>query len=35
VVDTVVRSLRRKLGSHAGQIETVTGVGYRLRSRHI
>lgn len=31
VVDTVVRSLRRKLGPHSGQIETVTGVGYRLR----
>lgn len=31
VVDTVVRSLRRKLGAHARQIETVTGVGYRLR----
>lgn len=33
VVDTVVRSLRRKMGPHARQIETVTGVGYRLRSR--
>lgn len=33
VVDTVVRSLRRKLGRHARQIETVTGVGYRYRSR--
>ncbi len=32
VVDTVVRSLRRKLGHHARRIETVTGVGYRFRS---
>jgi hypothetical protein len=32
VVDTVVRSLRRKLGRHARSIETVTGVGYRFRS---
>lgn len=33
VVDTVVRSLRRKLGAHARQLETVTGVGYRWRSQ--
>jgi pimeloyl-ACP methyl ester carboxylesterase len=32
VVDAVVRTLRRKLGSHADWIETVTGHGYRLRS---
>ncbi|MDK8462662.1 winged helix-turn-helix domain-containing protein [Marinobacter sp. SS13-12] len=32
VVDTVVRSLRRKLGHYARRIETVTGVGYRFRS---
>lgn len=31
VVDTVVRSLRRKLGSYAHRVETVTGVGYRLK----
>ncbi|MBL3556493.1 MULTISPECIES: winged helix-turn-helix domain-containing protein [Marinobacter] len=31
VVDAVVRTLRRKLGAHASRIETVTGVGYRLR----
>ncbi|OOZ36712.1 winged helix-turn-helix domain-containing protein [Solemya velesiana gill symbiont] len=31
VVDSVVRGLRRKLGSQAKCIETVTGVGYRLR----
>lgn len=31
VVDTVVRSLRRKLGPHAKRLETVTGVGYRWR----
>jgi DNA-binding response OmpR family regulator len=33
VVDTVVRSLRRKLGEHASMIETVRGRGYRLRLR--
>lgn len=33
VVDAVVRTLRRKLGDHSGRVETVTGVGYRLRSR--
>jgi len=31
-VDTHVRRLRRKLGSEAGRIETVIGVGYRLRA---
>lgn len=31
VVDTVVRSLRRKLGERSRQVETVTGVGYRFR----
>ncbi len=30
-VDTHVRRLRRKLGDHAGRIETVIGVGYRFR----
>ncbi len=30
-VDTHVRRLRRKLGSASGSIETVIGVGYRLR----
>jgi hypothetical protein len=30
VVDAVVRSLRKKLGSRAEVIETVTGHGYRL-----
>ena len=33
VVDTVVRSLRRKLGERASMIETVRGRGYRLRIR--
>ncbi|MBS9402625.1 winged helix-turn-helix domain-containing protein [Halomonas sp. TRM85114] len=33
VVDAVVHSLRGKLGSQASRIETVTGVGYRLRPR--
>lgn len=32
VVDVVVRSLRQKLGQHAAMLETVRGVGYRLRS---
>jgi two-component system phosphate regulon response regulator PhoB len=31
-VDTHVRRLRRKLGSEAARIETVIGVGYRLRA---
>lgn len=31
VVDTVVRGLRRKLGSNAERIETIRGIGYRLR----
>ncbi|ROO23775.1 hypothetical protein SAHL_16525 [Salinisphaera orenii YIM 95161] len=33
VVDAVVRTLRRKMGDQAARVETVTGVGYRLRSR--
>lgn len=33
VVDAVVRTLRRKLGEQSGRIETVSGLGYRLRSR--
>jgi DNA-binding winged helix-turn-helix (wHTH) protein len=31
-VEAVVRTLRKKLGSHATAIETVTGHGYRLRT---
>jgi DNA-binding response OmpR family regulator len=31
VVDVVVSALRRKLGDRAGALETVRGVGYRLR----
>lgn len=31
VVDAVVRTLRRKLGHQATRVETVTGVGYRLK----
>ncbi len=31
VVDVIVRSLRKKLGDHSKSIETVAGVGYRLR----
>lgn len=32
-VDAVVAALRRKMGAHSDCIETVTGVGYRYRSR--
>lgn len=31
VVDAVMRTLRRKLGYQATRVETVTGVGYRLK----
>jgi DNA-binding response OmpR family regulator len=31
VVDVYIRRLRRKLGEHAGMIQTVRGFGYRLR----
>src|SRR6185312_9549276 len=31
VVETVVRSLRQKLGAHRNTLETVRGVGYRYR----
>ncbi|MGM0826505.1 MAG: winged helix-turn-helix domain-containing protein [Pseudomonadota bacterium] len=31
VVDAVVRTLRRKLGSQSARVETLTGVGYRLK----
>jgi Transcriptional regulatory protein, C terminal/AAA ATPase domain len=31
VVDVAVSGLRRKLGDHAGALETVRGVGYRLK----
>ena len=30
-IDVHIRALRRKLGEHAGVIETVRGVGYRFR----
>jgi two-component system phosphate regulon response regulator PhoB len=30
-IDVHIRSLRKKLGEHCGLIETVRGVGYRLR----
>jgi DNA-binding winged helix-turn-helix (wHTH) protein len=32
VIEANVRSLRRKLGSHAWSIETVRGIGYRFRA---
>jgi DNA-binding response OmpR family regulator len=31
VVEVVISSLRRKLGDRAAALETVRGVGYRLR----
>jgi DNA-binding response OmpR family regulator len=31
VVETVVRSIRHKLGAHRNALETVRGVGYRYR----
>jgi DNA-binding response OmpR family regulator len=31
VVETVVRSVRQKLGAHRNSLETVRGVGYRYR----
>jgi len=31
VVDVVVRGLRKKLGNRASLIETVHGIGYRVR----
>jgi Transcriptional regulatory protein, C terminal len=31
VVDVIVRGLRKKMGEHASLIETVHGIGYRLR----
>jgi len=31
VVETVVRSVRQKLGAHRDALETVRGVGYRYR----
>jgi hypothetical protein len=31
VIETVVSALRRKLGRHAGMIETVRGIGYRVK----
>jgi DNA-binding response OmpR family regulator len=30
-LEAVVHALRKKLGAHASMIETVRGVGYRLR----
>jgi DNA-binding response OmpR family regulator len=32
-IETVISALRRKLGPHAGMIETVRGVGYRAARR--
>lgn len=35
VIEANVRSLRRKLGSHASSIETVRGIGYRFRALQV
>jgi DNA-binding response OmpR family regulator len=35
VVDAVVKSLRKKLGTHGDAIATVTGHGYRFGARGI
>jgi DNA-binding response OmpR family regulator len=35
VIEANVRSLRRKLGSHASSIETVRGIGYRFRALRV
>ena len=32
VIDAVIRGLRKKMGNRAALLETVQGVGYRLRS---
>ena len=32
VIEASVKSLRRKLGSHASSIETIRGIGYRFRA---
>jgi len=32
VADAFVRSLRKKLGKHAGAVETVKGFGHRFRT---
>ena len=32
VVDAVIRLLRKKLGTRASRIETVSGIGYRFRA---
>jgi transcriptional regulator len=32
VIDVAISALRRKLGDHASIIETVRGIGYRMRS---
>jgi two-component system phosphate regulon response regulator PhoB len=34
-IDVHIKSLRQKLGSHAERIETVRGVGYRLREESV
>jgi len=33
VIEAVVRSLRRKMGERATEIETVRGIGYRFVAR--
>lgn len=33
-IDVHIRSLRQKLGDHAGLVETVRGIGYRFKEEH-
>jgi DNA-binding winged helix-turn-helix (wHTH) protein len=35
VIEAVIRSLRAKLGPHAGAIETVRGLGYRINAQKL
>lgn len=34
VLDTNIKTLRKKLGTHAGMIKTVIGIGYKLEDTH-
>ena len=34
VLDTNIKTLRKKLGTHAGMIKTVIGIGYKLEDSH-
>jgi len=34
VLDTNIKTIRKKLGTHAGMIKTVIGIGYKLEDSH-